>query len=159
MAVSVRPATVADIPEMVAMGRALHDESPRYARLGFDQEKVEQLIRSMVVGTLVTDPTGGALVAEKGGKLVGMIGGFIASPFFSRDKFASDYTFYVRPEQRRRGRAAIALMRAFEAWAAEQGAVDILPGISTMIDAESTVSFYEKLGYERYGYAMIKRIG
>src|SRR5574340_430474 len=143
---------------MVAMGRALHAESPRYSRLTFSAEKVADRIRSMVSGTLVTEPVGGALVAEKGGKLIGMLGGFVTSPYFSHDKIASDYTFYVVPEQRRKGRAAVALVRAFEAWAVEQGVVDIVPGISTMIDAESTVRFYQKLGYEIHGYAMIKRI-
>lgn len=150
--------TVADIPAAVRMGRALHAESPRYTHLRFVPEKIEALIRSMVTGTLVTDAPGGAFVAEKDGEIVGMFGGFITTPFFSDDKIASDYTFYVAPEHRRKGRAALALIRAFEDWAAAQGAVDLVPGVSTQIDAESTVRFYEKLGYERYGTAMIKRV-
>lgn len=156
--VSVRNATAADISTLVEMGRAMHAESPRYSRMAFSAEKVEDLIRSMVSSTLVTEPTGGALVAEKDGHIVGMIGGYIASPFFTHDKVASDYAFYVVPEHRRKCRAAVALMRAFEAWAVEQGAVDIVPGISTMIDPERTLRFFEKLGYEKQGYVLIKRI-
>lgn len=158
MAVSVRPATEADISILIAMGRALHAESPRYARLSFSADKVENLIRHMITSTLVTRAPGGAFVAEKGGIIIGMLGAFIHSPFFSDDKLASDYTFYIVPEHRRRGRAAIALIRAFEQWAFDNGALDIIPGISTMIDAESTAHFYNKLGYERYGYTFIKRL-
>lgn len=158
LAVSVRPATEHDIPVLVEMSRALHAESPRFSKLTFSPEKVAWLIRSMVVGTLVTAPVGGALVAEKGGTIVGMIGGFIYSPCFSTDKVASDYTFYVRPEHRRKGRAAILLIRALEAWAVEQGAVEIVPGTATLIDAAGTVSFFAKLGYENVGCLLSKRL-
>ncbi len=156
--VSVRKAVLADIPYLVEMGRALHAESPRYSRLRYSPEKVEETIRNMITSTLVTDAPGGALVAVKAGRIIGMHGGYITAPFFSYDKIATDYTFYVVPEQRRRGKAAVALVRAFEAWAEEQGAVDIVPGISTMIGVDSTVSFYKKLGYELHGAVMLKRI-
>lgn len=150
--------TLDDIPVVIAMGRALHAESPRYSRLSFSDDKVTALVRSMVSGTLVTEPAGGAFVAEKNGQIVGMFGGFITTLFFSDDKIASDYTFYIAPEHRRRGRAALALLFAFEAWAIGQGAVDIVTGVSTMIDVEGTASFYQKLGYVHHGCMMIKRI-
>lgn len=158
MGVSVRNASESDISVLIAMGRALHAESPRYARLRFNADKVESLIRSMVTSTIVTSAPGGVFIAEKSGIVIGMLGAFIHSPFFSDDKIASDYTFYVVPEHRRRGRAAVALIREFERWAYAAGAVDIVPGTSTMIDADSTASFYGKLGYERYGYTFIKRL-
>lgn len=158
MAVSVREATEADISVLIAMGRALHAESPRYARLRFNAAKVENHIRGMIGSTLVVRAPGGAFVAEKGGVVIGMLGAFIHAPFFTDDKIASDYTFYVVPEHRRKGRAAILLVRAFEQWAFDNGAVDIVPGVSTMIDGESTAKFYTKLGYEKYGDTFIKRL-
>jgi GNAT superfamily N-acetyltransferase len=156
--VKVRPATPDDLPALLAMGRALHAESPRYSRLSFSEAKIRALALQMTTGTLTTDAPGGALVAEKAGILIGMMAGYVFSPFFSEDKVATDYTLYVVPDERRRGKAAVALVRAFEAWAVEQGVTDIIPGTSTMIDAEGTARFYEKLGYEKYGYAMIKRV-
>lgn len=123
-ALIVRNATVGDIPEMAAMVRALHAENPRLAffegkivdrfRDPFSEETIEEVIRSRVSGTLLADPVGGALVAEKGGMLIGILSGVITSPHFS------DYTCYVVPEHRRRGRATGALIRAFEAWVEEQ---------------------------------------
>lgn len=148
----------ADIPAVVAMGRAMHAESPRYARLSFSAEKVEALLRRMIGGTLVTEPPGGAFVAERKGVLVGMIGGYLTEPFFSEDKIASDYALYITPAERRKGGIAAGLIRAFERWAIDSGAVDIMPGVSTMIDAEATTKLYRKLGYEPYGNLLIKRV-
>lgn len=158
MAVKIRDAVEDDIPALLAMARDLHAESPRYARLSFSVAKVEALIRSLLSSTLASAPIGGVFVAEKAGKIVGMLGAYVHAPYFSEDKIASDYTLYIVPEQRRRGRAAIGLVRAMEKWAWDNGAVDIVPGTSTMIDAESTAHFYEKLGYAKYGYTFIKRL-
>jgi GNAT superfamily N-acetyltransferase len=151
MPVSVRRATEEDIPEVLAMGAALHAESPRYSALTYNPAKVEFLARHVIA-----DPEGGALVAEKDGKIIGMMAGFVAPHWFSDDLIASDYTFYVKPEHRRKGRAALMLVRAFEEWAAAHGAVSIVPGTSTQIDADSTARFYEKLGYERTGFTFCK---
>lgn len=155
--VRVRAATVADLPELLRLGRAMHAETPRYAHLSWSDEKIETLLRGMVQGTLVTDPPGGALVAVKASKIIGVLGAHVTTYFFSHDKVASDFIFFVVPEQRRKGRAAVALMQAFEAWADEQGAVDIAPGVSSMIDIESTERFYAKLGYTKCGSLFSKR--
>lgn len=154
----IRNATVDDIPVLIAMGRALHDESPRYSHLSYSEEKVERLIRSMIEDTLVADAPGGAVVAIKDGIVVGMIGGFVTSPFFSDDKIASDYTFYVKPEHRGTGRVALRLIQAFEQWAITQGVRDIVPGTSTMIDADGTAALYRHLGYEKHGFIFRKRV-
>jgi GNAT superfamily N-acetyltransferase len=150
--------TAEDIPEIVELGRAMHAESPRYRRLNYDPNKVANQVRSMVTGTLTTQPQGGAFVAVKDGKIIGMIGGYVAETFFGHDKVASDYAFYITPSERRKGRTALGLLLAFEKWAVAQGVVDIVPGVSTMIETQRTRQFFEKLGYEHYGEAMIKRV-
>lgn len=154
----IRPAKPEDIPAIVALGRAMHAESPRYSRLRYDPEKVANLLRRMVEGTLTTNPTGGAFVAVKDGTIIGMIGGYVVETFFGPDTVASDYAFYITPSERRKGRTAAGLVLAFEAWAIAQGVADIVPGVSTMIETQSTRRLFEKLGYEHYGEAMIKRV-
>lgn len=151
----VRFATHADIPTMIEMARALHAESPRYSRLSFAPEKLERLALHLM-GTLSTGMQGALLVAEHEGEVAGMFVGFVAEQFFGYDKVASDYTFYVKPEYRGSS-AAVRLLSAFERWAVEQGAVDILPGVSTCINTDQTRRFYEKRGYEVYGVAMLKK--
>lgn len=152
MGVSVRAATLDDMAAILEMGRALHDESPRYAHLSFNEEKVFNLAHQVLTG-----PRGGAFVAEKDGRIVGMVAGYVIEHWFSDDVIASDYTFYVWPAHRG-GRAALLLWREFEAWAKAHGAVDCVPGITTGINMESTARFFEHLGYARAGYTFFKRL-
>lgn len=154
----IRPATVEDIQVIVELGRAMHAESPRYRRLNYNPDKVASRVRNMVTGTLTTPAAGGAFVAVKDGKIIGMIGGYVAETFFGDDTVASDFAFYITPSERRKGRAAVELVRAFEDWAIPQGVADIVPGVSTMIETQSTRRLFEKLGYEHYGEMMIKRV-
>lgn len=149
--VKVRAATEDDLPAILEMGRMLHGESPRYRGMSYNEAKVEALALKVI-------PTGGTLIAEKDGKIIGMLAGYVAEHWFSDDKVASDFTFYIRPEHRGTGKAALLLVRAFERWATAQGAKDIMPGVSTQIDIERTTRFYEKLGYAVYGNALIKKV-
>lgn len=153
----IRAATPADIPHLIAMNQALHAESPRYSTLSFSEQKLRMQWGQMLTGTLSTDPMGGIFIAERGGETIGMIAGFVTEHFFSYDKVASDYTLYIKPEHRG-GFTAVCLIRVFEQWAIGQGATDIIPGTSTMINAEGTRDLYLRLGYEHYGYSMFKRI-
>lgn len=150
MGVSVRPAVEADIPTILELGGMLHAESPRYREFSYSPKKVARLAM-YVIGE------GGALVAEKDGKIIGLIAGMVSEHWFSEDKIATDLTFFIVPEERKKGRAALMLVRAFEAWAESKGARHIVPGTSTQLDADGTARFYEKLGYERTGYQFAKR--
>lgn len=150
--VDVRTATEADIPAILEMGRDLHAESPRYRSSTYRPDKVEALARTVI-------PGGGTLIAEKDGTIIGMLAGYVAEQWFSDYKVATDFTFYIKPEHRKTGRAALKLVRAFEEWAIVQGAREIMPGISTQIDIEGTTRFFEKLGYAVYGNALIKKVG
>lgn len=151
MGVSVRPAVEADIPVLIELGAALHAESPRFSRYAFSPVKVAGTALFAIAG-------GGAFVAENNGKIIGVLAGFVAEQWFSTDRVVSDLTFYITPEQRKKGRAALMLIRAFEQWAVSQGAMDIVPGASTQIDPEGTRRFYEKLGYTTSGYQFFKRL-
>lgn len=154
--VEVRRATAADLPAFIEMGRALHDESPRYAGMHYDEDKVRETA-AMLEGTLLAE-TGCMFLATLGGRPIGMTVGIISERFFSRDRFVSDLTMYIRPEHRG-GRAFLLLMRALETWTRAQGIDDIAMGVSTEIHAESTVHTYRRLGYTLTGYTMTKKLG
>lgn len=148
---SVRQAVAADFQTLVVMGNDMQRESPRFKRLGYNHVKVLNLFKQL------TDSENGlVLVAETEGIAVGMLLGFVTPQFFSDTLTASELVVYVTPEARG-GTTVVKMIRAFEGWAYERGAVEICLGVSTELDASRTAALYERLGYDRSGVTLIKR--
>lgn len=154
---TVRRATDADLEAMVAMGQALHDESPRYQGMAFSPEKLRRLWQ-MLQGTLLTGEPGCVFIAEQDGQVIGLTVGLIAERWFCDERYLTDLTMYVKPEHRG-GSAFARMVRALEAWAVEQGIDWMALGVSTEIHAERTVRAYERMGYRLAGYTMVKQNG
>lgn len=151
--VEVRPAELADVPAVLGLARRMHAESPRYRGRNFDESKVERTLQAVMTGAL----PGGALVAVSGGTVVGMIAGFVVEQFFGPDKTASDFALYVAPEHRG-GSAGVRLVKTFEKLVRALGALDLTLGISAEIDAERVAGLYERLGYRRSGFTLVKEL-
>lgn len=147
----VRRAVGADFPTLIAMGHDMRDESPRFSRLGYSPDRCLELLAGLSVS-----PQGLVLVVEQDGMIVGMLLGFISKHFFSDDLTASELVVYVVPEARG-GNAVVKLLRHFEVWATEQGAADIVLGVSTEVHADRTAQLYQRLGYAPSGHSLVKR--
>jgi GNAT superfamily N-acetyltransferase len=107
--------------------------------------------------TLVQSPNVVYFLAIDDDKIIGSIGGAVFPYFFSTRKKAGDLGFYVEPEYRG-SRAAIKLVKAFEAWAKEMGVEDVYLGQTTGIEVDKTRDFYERLGYKVVGVNTIKHL-
>lgn len=150
---SVRTATVDDVTDLVALGRMMHRESPRFSRFAFVAGKVEALIRSMIASPHMV-----VFVAEESGfGVIGMFGGIVGEHFFTTDRFATDVAVFVVPQFR--GTSAFPrLLQAFESWATEQGVLEIAPGISTEVSPERTLALYEQKGFRLSGSMVVKYV-
>ena len=155
--ISIRQALFCDIPSLVAMGANLHAESPRYSVTTYSPHKVERLAQAIVMGR-VPDSVIFVAEEEENGELIGMFAGAVTEHWFSEDKIATDYTFYVRPEYRGRGKTAVRVVRAFERWALARGVKSLVFGSSTEINTERTADLYKALGYHEYSIALIKHV-
>lgn len=153
--VEIRRARPGDIEALIAMGRALHDESPRYQGKGYKPEKLRALAGHLQ-GSLLTEQAA-IFVADDGGELVGMFVAVIAERWYCDERYMTDLTVYVKPE-RRGGTVFFRLVRAAEAWARVQGLPESVLGVSTEVHPERTVCAYERLGYTLAGYTMIKSL-
>jgi GNAT superfamily N-acetyltransferase len=149
---NVRRALASDFAALVTMGEDMHDESPRFAGLGYSRERCFELLAG-----LSASPSGLVLVAEQGGELVGMVLGFVTRHFFSDDLTGSELVVYVTPHARG-GSAAVKLIRHFEDWARELGAVDIVLGVSTEVQADRTAKLYQRLGFTPSGHTLVKKV-
>ena len=140
----IREAHEADIPAILSLGMAFAAESPRYRDSGFDADKVEQAIRGRL-------DEGGMFVAERDGKVVGMIAAFLGEQYFSRQLFVSDLAFFVAPEARGPPRMALRLIEAVAEWGRAHGAEEMISAVSSQIDDERACAVYERMGFERTG--------
>ena len=138
----VRPIQEKDLAACIHMGARMHRASD-YAALEYSPERCLGLGRQAI-----DDPAHVWLVALLGDDIVGMMGGYCGSAYFSDDQVANDYLVYVTPEQRG-GRAFLMLVKAFVSWATEQGAKQIRLGNSAMI--ADVGRLYERLGFDRVG--------
>lgn len=155
----IRLAEHADVEAVVELGAMLHAESPTYSPYPYSRQKARAVARSCI-GSLLAPPADSVLfVADEGGEVIGMLGGYLTEGLFVDGMLiASDYTFYVRPD-RRGTMAAPRLLIAFEQWAKGMGATHVYPSVSTRIDDERIVAFYEAMGYQHTGHNLAKRIG
>lgn len=141
----VRPATSADVDAIVALGERMHEESA-YAFLPYEREKVRGVIQRFID----QPETEFGRVAESGGRVVAMFGGYLTRYFFCHETLACDMVLFVDPEFRG-GTAAARLIRAFRDWARERGAREVALGTSTNVHPEATGRFYEKMGLDWVG--------
>ena len=103
----MRPATSADIPRLVDMGRKFHAASG--VACPFDEGPV-----SAVLINLISSPTGCLIVSEGGA-----IGGMLAPAYCARSWSMAIEMFWWAE------RDGLRLLRAFEDWAREQGADEV----------------------------------
>ena len=85
-----------------------------------------------------------ALVAEREGRVIGMIG-LMVFPAFHRDGLHGYVTAMVVDETARGGGVGGALLQAGEAWFMERGVKRV--NLTTALHREDAHAFYEKRGY------------
>lgn len=139
----IRPATHADIEEIVALGRRMHAES-RFKSISFVPERLAATL------SVLLDGVGCIFVAESEGQIIGGFAGLVTPYYFSNDLYATDLALFVEPN-RRGGIVAASLLRTFVEWAKSKGVVNIEISISTGVHPEKTGELYERLGFVRQG--------
>ena len=146
----LRDATLDDVPALVELGRAMHAESPNFAALRFNGEKLAATIRHVI-----QSPDGFARVAtDAAGKLTGGMLALATPHWFSDDKVACDLALFIAHEHRG-GMAAPRLLNAYARWAFDLGVSMVQFGVMTGIDPEKTEQLCSRLGWRRGGVIMV----
>lgn len=145
---TIRPATLADLDAVVAMGQRFH-RSTTYASL--ITEHPDQM--ASLASLLITQPHGDVLVAEDHTRtLVGMIGLLIFPHPLSGEHVASEMFLWVEPTAR--GSLGIRLLKRAEQWVKDHG-------IDLLLLAAPTAgigAIYERLGYRLAELAYARRL-
>jgi aminoglycoside 6'-N-acetyltransferase I len=145
-AVSVRPATPADLKSVTELRMALlreHGNNPIYARLRPD---AADRARRMFAAQL-TSPNERIFLAEDSGAIVGIIRCVesTGSPLLDPARYGYISSAYVRPESRRRG-ALRALVAAARNWCAERGLDEAR--LHSVAGDEGSNRAWDALGFE-----------
>ncbi len=144
--VIIRRARVEDMYSILALGRAMHDESV-FRHLPFEAEHV----RTVVMNCITRDDHFG-MIAEDDGELVAMMGGYLTYFISCKQRLAQDLSLFVRSD--RRGTvAAVKLIKAFLDWAKKNGAVETVCGVTAPPpeQRERVFELYKRLGFEEAG--------
>lgn len=145
---SIRRAVLADLPQIVEMGRRFLHSTP-YAELIADNPERMEAMASM----LITQEHGLLYVAaDSRGELVGMIGMLVFDHHLSGERVAGEVFWWVDPHVR--GTLGIRLLRNAEAWAAEQH-VNLVQWVAPN---EDVGRIYVRLGYAPVEVAYQRRL-
>lgn len=138
---TIRPAVLADVPRLVAMGEHFIAQTGYQALLPINPAQIDALMRR-----LLEAEAGALLVLEGPSELVGMFGLYVFAHPISGERVASEVFWWVEPGARGGG---LRLLAAAEAWAVAQGAV-----VFQMIAPTPAV---ERV-YVRRGYVPVERL-
>jgi GNAT superfamily N-acetyltransferase len=132
----IRPATPADVPDLVDLG--VRHLSETYAgRITPDRGMMAATARALIAAE-----HGLLLVDDRGGVVAGMLGVAVTRHPYSGEPVMSELFWYASPGARGGG---VRLLKAAEAWARAMGvrhAIMIAPAID-----ERLASFYRRLDY------------
>jgi GNAT superfamily N-acetyltransferase len=142
MSSKIRPATVEDLASLEPLAREFYASSEALKRFDTD----------LFVSTWIRllDANGVIFLLEDAGAIVGALGGVLYGDPYSGDAIATEFFWFVSAAARG-GRGGIQLLKEFEAWARDRGALEIR--MVHLLD-----SMPEKLAriYKHFGYRPIE---
>lgn len=145
----LRPIQTGDIGLIIEMLHALREESPTYIKVEPDEQYVRDNLTSMIeqpvfIGYIDVD-------------LRGFMFGIASRTWYDSELNAHELLLYILPEYRG-GLLAARLIKQFELHAKSLDCVHVRAGTSTLVNTESVLRLYERLGYTREANTVIKRI-
>ncbi|MQA65039.1 MAG: hypothetical protein GEU76_03925 [Alphaproteobacteria bacterium] len=144
--VHIRPATDADLPRIMALGRQFYEAS-NTPEFPWDDATCIELLRHMRIAGIL-------IVSEHDGEVSGVIGGLLTPfPYDKNTIVASEMFWWVTPAARRVG---FPLLEAFEDEAKLRGAR--LGAMSLVQDMRGDLltKLYQRRGYRLYERSFLK---
>ncbi len=132
---SVRQATLLDVPRIVEMGTEFLRESDYRLTYLENPAQIDTLARHVISGS------GVVFLLEKADRVVGMIALIAYDHFISGQRVVGEVVYWVESSARGLG---LRLLRAAEAWAKAQGAVFI----QMISPSQRTDALYARCGYQ-----------
>lgn len=143
----VRPATLKDMPSLLAMARQFILEAPNYSGRELDENALEANLTAVIQGQ------GAIFVTEHKDVLTGGIVCLTTKDWFNNQIIAFEQVFYVVPEYRST-QSALLLIDSFVSWSKHMNAKRVQCGTTTGISTDGCVRLYRHFGFTEYGILM-----
>lgn len=143
----VRPATLKDMPSLLAMARQFILEAPNYSGRELDENALEENLTAVIQGQ------GAIFVTEHKDVLTGGIVCLTTKDWFNNQIIAFEQVFYVVPEYRST-QSALLLIDSFVGWSKHMNAKRVQCGTTTGISTDGCVRLYRHFGFTEYGILM-----
>lgn len=140
-----RPATLDDADDLLRLATRM-TEGTAFAPPTLDK-----------VRRLITRSSGYGECAVVEGQIVGFMCGYLGETFLNSQVNAYEQGVFVAPEHRG-GTVAMRLIQNFERWAKASGAENVWLGQSVGQKQDSTLKFFERLGYSCQGFITCKKL-
>lgn len=150
--ITIRQATLLDLLNFAPLGIRYSEEAGKHNNFPFNLDRTLHC-----AGQTIVSDEGCFLLAYDEGKPVGFLWGGCHSLPWSKAKLAVDTILYVVPESRSTS-VGYRLMKEWEEWATNQGAVEVQISIASGIHEEKSITFFNKLGYSHTGTQYRKEI-
>lgn len=142
MSVTVRPATVDDIPCYMDLAEAFVATTPVNHIIPFDRDGTAAFIKSALDNENII-----VLVAEDDGKLIGITAAIAYPMYFNPAKLvAQELWWYIKPDERG-GAASKLLFQEIEKWSMSKQAEAMFMVALDNDRIETMVKLYGRLGY------------
>lgn len=149
---TIRDATLLDLPYMGRVAEAYSKEAGYHDRFPLS---IDTLFRNLAISAVNPDAYLRLLVL--GGEIIGGMWGTLATVPWSDSIMAQDNILYISPEHRKGGNG-ILIIRDWEHWAKERGAVAVNISTASGIKTERTCRLFTAMGYIHYGQDFRKEI-
>lgn len=147
----IRRADMRDLDDVVRMGRAFFEETGFAAETSFDEASARRTVEHMIGGG------GIVLMAERGGRPVGMAGAITFPYYFNVAARAGQELFWWMEPDARGGWLGVQLLKALESWARGEGCVTFTM-VSLPALAGPAAKLYGRFGYRPSECSFIKKV-
>lgn len=149
---TIRFATAADIPALVALGKRMHAIT-RFKSFAYDEARVAKSLTDALIhgrGRYVC-----FVAQDVQAQVVGGLLAVVEQHIFSTQLTASVMHYDVLPEKRMGG-YGVRLLKAFEQWCANRKVAEINLGVNSLTEMDSVGQFVRKMGYDKVGENFVK---
>lgn len=134
-----------DMPELQRMAKAFHS-----AWLYAERDPIDLASFAKTVTNIAKSPSGVVLVAEMGGRLVGMTAAISMPHWFNHKHITGQELFWWADEEARGTGAGLAMLAALEDWARDFGCKSFVIASTVNLKPEKLEKLYKRRGYSKF---------